>query len=155
MELFDPRKPNALAHAGTFNNNVLTMAAGRAGLEQVFTPERAAELHAVGERLRADLNDIGSGTLMKVTGVGSIMCFHFTTTPASAIKSHLGLKDVDATLAGLFHLFLLERGYYIARRGFLALNLALSDQDYAGFLAAVKVFVDEHRSLLTESRARL
>ncbi|MEO8714601.1 MAG: aminotransferase class III-fold pyridoxal phosphate-dependent enzyme, partial [Acetobacteraceae bacterium] len=28
MDLFDPRRPDALPHAGTFNNNVLTMSAG-------------------------------------------------------------------------------------------------------------------------------
>jgi phosphonate transport system permease protein len=32
MGQFDPRRPNALAHAGTFNNNTLTMAAGSAAL---------------------------------------------------------------------------------------------------------------------------
>jgi glutamate-1-semialdehyde 2,1-aminomutase len=31
MELFDPTKPDHLPHAGTFNNNALTMAAGAAG----------------------------------------------------------------------------------------------------------------------------
>ena len=47
MDLFDPRRADALPHAGTFNNNVLTMAAGLAGLTQVYTlgggarPERA------------------------------------------------------------------------------------------------------------------
>jgi glutamate-1-semialdehyde 2,1-aminomutase len=30
MDLFDPRRPDALPHAGTFNNNVLTMSAGLA-----------------------------------------------------------------------------------------------------------------------------
>ena len=35
MSLYDPRRPGALAHAGTFNNNVLSMAAGYAGLATV------------------------------------------------------------------------------------------------------------------------
>ena len=33
MDLFDPRRADALPHAGTFNNNVLTMSAGLAGLD--------------------------------------------------------------------------------------------------------------------------
>ena len=41
MDLFDPRRPDALPHAGTFNNNVLTMAAGLAGLTEVYTPDAA------------------------------------------------------------------------------------------------------------------
>ena len=34
MELFDPTKPDHLPHAGTFNNNALTMAAGVGGLRR-------------------------------------------------------------------------------------------------------------------------
>ena len=41
MDLFDPRRPDALPHAGTFNNNVLTMSAGLAGLTEVYTPDAA------------------------------------------------------------------------------------------------------------------
>ena len=32
MERYDPRGAGAIPHAGTFNNNVLSMAAGVAGL---------------------------------------------------------------------------------------------------------------------------
>ena len=37
MGQFDPRRPGALPHAGTFNNNILTMSAGVAGLRHVST----------------------------------------------------------------------------------------------------------------------
>lgn len=148
MSLFDPRSPDALAHAGTFNNNVLTMAAGRAGLEQVFTPERATQSHFRGDGLRQKLNQLGHGTLMQVTGVGSIMCFHFTRTSAAAIKSHKDITDADGVLSGLLHLFLLEKGFYIARRGFLALSLALSDEELEGFVLAVSEFIRQFQSML-------
>ena len=39
MEGYDPTRPGALFHAGTFNNNVLSMSAGIAGLTQVLTPD--------------------------------------------------------------------------------------------------------------------
>ncbi len=52
MELFDPTKPNSLPHAGTFNNNVLTMAAGVAGYGEVYTPAAADVLNARGEKMR-------------------------------------------------------------------------------------------------------
>ena len=32
MGRYDPRRPDALPHAGTFNNNILTMSAGLAGM---------------------------------------------------------------------------------------------------------------------------
>ncbi|EME41034.1 hypothetical protein DOTSEDRAFT_91075 [Dothistroma septosporum NZE10] len=153
MELFDPRNPNALAHAGTFNNNVLTMAAGRAGLEHVFTPQRAAQLHEQGELLRKRLQDVCQGTILEVTGLGSIMCFHFIRTPATQVKSHKDLLGADATLSGLLHLFLLERDFYIARRGFVALSLALDFADVDGFVNAVTKFIQTYRQLIVEKNS--
>ena len=79
MGRFDPSRPDAFAHSGTYNNNVLTMAAGVAGLSKVFTPEAADALSATGERFKARLNRIGErhGVPVQVTGVGSILCMHF------------------------------------------------------------------------------
>lgn len=148
MELFDPRKEGSLKHAGTFNNNVLTMSAGRAGLEQVFTPERAERLHATGEQLRRTLQEVAPGSLLKVTGYGSVLCFHFTKAEARDIRSSSDLRDEDDTLGGIFHLFLLSKGFYIARRGFLALSLALDETDLSGFVDAVGAFIKEYPSLL-------
>src|SRR6202022_3833389 len=51
-ERFDPRRPDAFQHAGTFNNNVLTMNAGLVGLTEIYTPERAHTLNEWGDRLR-------------------------------------------------------------------------------------------------------
>src|SRR5258708_30117101 len=41
MELFDPTRPDSLPHAGTFNNNAPTLAAGPPGHREVFTPAGA------------------------------------------------------------------------------------------------------------------
>jgi glutamate-1-semialdehyde 2,1-aminomutase len=38
MARFDPARADALPHAGTFNNNMLTMTAGLAALSEIFTP---------------------------------------------------------------------------------------------------------------------
>ncbi|KAI9735859.1 MAG: hypothetical protein M1834_001324 [Cirrosporium novae-zelandiae] len=145
MELFDPRS-NGIRHAGTFNNNVFTMAAGRAGLEQVFTPDRAKELHAAGEELRRKLNDIGKGTTMRVLGCGSIMAFHFTKTPLEQIHSPNDFED-NPLLLDLLHLYLLDQGYYIARRGFMSLSLALKPSDLDGLAQTVGSFLREYGAM--------
>lgn len=129
---------------GTFNNNVLTMAAGRVGLEQVFTPAQAEMLHARGEKLRKALQNASQGTSMQVTGYGSVMCFHFSRSEASDIKSPNDLRDDDKTLGSVFHLFMLEKGFYIARRGFLALSLALTDEQLSAFVAVVQDFLRQY-----------
>ena len=149
MELFDPRTKGSLAHAGTFNNNVLTMAAGRVGMEKVFTSERAQQLHDRGERLRTDLQAVSDGSLMKWTGLGSIMNVTFTSTPIEAIKCPEDFGKPLTELGDLLHLYLLERGFYIARRGFIALSLALTDDDLAKFVDAVRDFLKQHVHLVT------
>lgn len=122
------------------------MSAGRVGLEQVFTPSQAEKLHARGEKLRRALQEAGRGTLMKVTGYGSIMCFHFTKSEVQAIKSPQDLRDDDKTLGSIFHLFLLDKGFYIARRGFVALSLALTDEQVEAFVAAVQGFLAQYQT---------
>ena len=136
MDQFDPTLPGALAHAGTFNNNVLTMAAGSAALSKVFTPDAARALGVRGDHVRDTLNARFSelGADWQCTGLGSIMNLH----PSRAAVRHPGdLAAADDRRRELLFLDLLEAGYYIARRGFIALSLALSDDDLDDFVAAV------------------
>ncbi|QVM06564.1 hypothetical protein D8B26_001271 [Coccidioides posadasii str. Silveira] len=56
LQLFDPRTTKVpLGHAGTFNNNVLSMAAGCAGLD-VYSAQRVARLNELGSTLKARLH---------------------------------------------------------------------------------------------------
>jgi glutamate-1-semialdehyde 2,1-aminomutase len=148
MSRFDPRRADAWAHAGTFNNNVLTMAAGVAAMSSVYTPEAAEQLTAHGDCLRDRLNTIGRqrGLPVQVTGAGSILAMHFQTKP---IRRPADAKETPAEVRGLFHLEMLRSGYYLARRGFISLSLPLVTADYDGFTAAFEGFLDEHRTLLS------
>jgi len=147
MTRFDPRSAEAFPHAGTFNNNVLSMAAGTAGLAAIFTPEAARALNARGEALRARLNEIGraSRTDLQVTGRGSIMTVHFTR---GEIRSAGDLAAADPDAKALFHLALLARGQYLSRRGFISLSLALSDADLDSFAGAVAEVLAAHGPVL-------
>lgn len=138
MRLYDPRDPNALMHAGTFNNNVLTMAAGYAAMSKLLTPERCVALNAAGDRLRDQLTQIfeQTGAPYAVSGLGSVMTIHPT-----------GAEDVVPQLRDLLFFDLLQRGYYIARRGMIALSLPVTDEDLDGFLEAVTEMVDERHDV--------
>ena len=57
MEMYDPRKSGGLAHAGTFNNNVISMAAGCAGCK-VLDEETTNRLNGLGERLKETVTDV-------------------------------------------------------------------------------------------------
>ena len=147
MRRFDPSRPDALFHAGTFNNNVLTMAAGLAGLTQVFTPQAAQELSDRGDRLRERMNAAISahGQPMQVTGQGSVMCVHFTAKP---VRSPDDLADEDPRLPALFHLDMLTRGQYLAPRGMLAVSLPMGEAGFDGLVAALGGFLDDYGPLL-------
>lgn len=137
MSLFDPARPDGLAHAGTFNNNVASMLAGHAGLTRVFTPEVAETHTARGDALRSDLNRVFEETHsgFRATGVGSLMNIHATTENVVRPED---LAASDPRRKELLYLDLLEEGYYIAARGYLALSLAVTDVQLAGFLDAVR-----------------
>jgi glutamate-1-semialdehyde 2,1-aminomutase len=149
MERFDPSRPDAVPHSGTYNNNVLSMAAGVAGLSEVFTPDVAEALTAAGERLKARLNGLGArhGVPVQVTGVGSILCVHFQAQP---VRQPDDTAHTRAAARALFHLEMLERGFYVARRGFLALSLPLSEHDHDAFSDAFEDFLATYGPLLAD-----
>lgn len=137
---FDPRR-GGLSHAGTFNNNVLTMAAGIAGLEQVYTRDEALTLNARGDRLREQLNEVLAPLPMQFTGQGSVMNLHPTglpiRCPADIPTDRNGLRD-------LFFFHLLECGIYSARRGLFALSLPLTDHELNRLVTATQAFVERY-----------
>jgi glutamate-1-semialdehyde 2,1-aminomutase len=143
MERYDPSVPGSLAHPGTFNNNTVTMAAGLAGLREVFTPEAAADLNARGDRLRQRLGSVFAevDVAVQATGIGSIVGLHFQRTP---IWSARDIEPAPEKRA-LLHLELIDRGFYIARRGYLALPLPVTDGDVDAFVDAVRDVVGTHQ----------
>ncbi len=147
MEQFDPRRADALGHAGTFNNNALTMAAGLAGLTQVLTPTALDVLNQRGERLREQLNEVfrRHAVGLQFTGLGSVMQLHATDRP---LRSAADLAGTDDRVKALLFFDLLERGIFLARRGLVALSLPFGDAQAEEFVAALEAVVAARSSLL-------
>jgi glutamate-1-semialdehyde 2,1-aminomutase len=139
MGRFDPARPDALQHGGTFNNDVLTMAAGAAGLTRVLTAGEIARLNALGDGLRDRLNAFAAarGAVFCATGYGSLVGLHFTRGP---VRSQADVPDASE-LRGLLHLHMLERGFSYGRRGFIALSLPLGEVEVDGFASSVEEFL--------------
>ena len=134
MSRFDPSQPGALPHAGTFNNNVLSMAAGLAGLTRVLDDARLDALNARGDRLREGLQSAMAPHGWTATGMGSMVGFHPVPGP---VRAPADIADADDRRRELLFLDLLERGWYAAPRGFIALSIEVTDDDVDGFVAAV------------------
>lgn len=147
MALFDPTGAKPLPHAGTFNNNTLTMTAGRVGLTEVYTREACVAHNSRGEALKARLNDMFMRyqAPMQVTGVGSLLTLH---PLGGAISSAEDAAKADLRLKRLTYFHLLDHGIYVAERGFMALALTLSDVDFDALETALAGFVERYRGLL-------
>ena len=147
IDQFDPRRPGALPHAGTFNNNVLTMAAGAAGLRDVYTAEVALAHNQRSDRFRDKLNEVATAedAAAQVTGLGSIMCVHFQREPIR------NLSDAAVTAPAarsLFHIEMLLDGVYVGQFGFMSPCLALVEADYEAFEGSFRRFLRDYRRLL-------
>ncbi|HVZ09607.1 aspartate aminotransferase family protein [Rhodopila sp.] len=147
MELFDPRRPDALPHAGTFNNNVLTMSAGLAGLTEIYTPDAALALNRRGDALRDRLNALcaQAGAPMQFTGIGSMLAVHFTR---GAVRSPADAAAANQKLKELFFFDLLAHGIWLARRGMMTVSLPIGDAECDRLAGAVQEFLAGRRSLL-------
>jgi glutamate-1-semialdehyde 2,1-aminomutase len=139
MQMFDPRRSDAVAHAGTFNNNILAMAAGLVATRDLLTAEALDRLNSRGEHLRETLNRLfeRQGAPFRTTGIGSLMNIH----PIGRAE------DASAVRALLYHELLAE-GIFIAQRGLIALSMPISQEDIDAFLTAVGAFIDRNGCVL-------
>lgn len=143
MAMFEAKVP----HAGTFNNNVLSMAAGGVAMGEIFTAEVAEALFQRGEKLRARVNAVAqeAGVPLCFTGLGSMLNVHFRKlAPDRAYVSTPG----EEALRELFFFDMLEAGIYLARRGMVALSLPVGEADLDRFVAAVTEFCESRATLL-------
>ena len=136
MGAFDPARGGGLTHGGTFNNNVVTMAAGAAALGELLTADVLDALFDRGESLQARLTEVlaASPLPLCVSGMGSLMTIHAVDGPVSSPHD---LADADPVLKELLFHELLDRGIYLAPRGYMALSVAISDDDCDRMVAAV------------------
>jgi glutamate-1-semialdehyde 2,1-aminomutase len=147
LDIYDPRRPDAIPHAGTFNNNTLTMNAGYAGLTQVYTAEAAEALNASGEALRASLNALTrtKGLPVQFTGIGSMMAVHFRD---GAIRTFADIQAGRQDLKPLLQFDLLARGIYSPRRGMYVLSLPMGEAERDALCAAFEEFFDSRAGLI-------
>ena len=132
LERFDPSRKAAWPHAGTFNNNILTMTAGYTGLNEVFTAEVANAFFDSGNNFRQTLSSAVAELELpvQITGLGSIMAFHFSETPPTA---PINPAQTSSKLYELIHIDMMLRGQYFARRGMINLSLPMTDETFANF----------------------
>jgi glutamate-1-semialdehyde 2,1-aminomutase len=127
MVIFDPSAPRHLHHSGTFNGNLMTMAAGCVTLD-LLTRSEIARINTLGERLADGLRRLLAGRpdLQGVVNCcGSLVHVNFGTEGELRNYSDLNLAS---SAVGRFHLAALDEGLYFAPRGFMNTSTAMDEQ---------------------------
>ncbi len=147
IDRFDPASTGSFSHGGTFNNNILSMAAGFAGFTEVLTEEASRAVNERGDRLREAMNATleRHGVEGVVLGRGSLMALHFVAGP---VDTPAPLDMADPDLIALWHVEMLLRGFHVTPRGMLALSLPFGDAELAAFVEAFDDFLTSHRAVL-------
>jgi len=78
--------------------------------------------------LQAGSGDVNRPPKMYIKGVGSLMCIHFAGPEKELLQ-------------GLFWHHMLEKGVYMAQRGFVALSIEITEEHVDQFVGAVEEFV--------------
>jgi glutamate-1-semialdehyde 2,1-aminomutase len=182
MTMFDPRG-GVLSHAGTFNNNIITMAAGCAGMD-IYTEIEVQRLNALGENLKSGIEKVltkygltvvpkkgpcpmknelespftgeQSGYHAKEISVESLSLAEkrdgatniWVTGQGSMVHIHFAGESEKSFLTLLWH-HMLDHGIYMAQRGFMGLNLELTDVHMEKFIEAIDGFVGKYRQALS------
>ncbi len=146
MAAFDPHR-GGLAHGGTFNNNAFTMAVGAAVHETLIDADALATVNKRGDTLRDGLNErfASSSLSFCASGWGSLNTVHPVDGP---VRTPADLRGADPRWRELFFFALLEAGFYLAPRGYLAISMDITDDDVDAFLDAVGEFCARHAGLV-------
>jgi len=124
MSAFDPRNRGTIFHAGTFNGNPVTCAAGTVSVREL-TQARIDKMGKQAERLAAELARAARQAELpfSVRQYGSLMNVFFLKEPPPAT-----IAREDARAVASFHLAALNQGLFLAPRGMIALSTVITDE---------------------------
>jgi glutamate-1-semialdehyde 2,1-aminomutase len=139
MDLLEPRKHGGRAPitaASTFGGNVTAMAAGIACVEQL-TPELHDHVTALGDRLRAGIDEIGRrhGIPLHATGAGHLTGLHWAAERVVDYRTRM--QDDDGKVTNLV-MGLMNEGYFTFSFGYLLVNRAFTEEQIDDFHAALE-----------------
>jgi glutamate-1-semialdehyde 2,1-aminomutase len=137
-EAFEPVEKGEVYQVGTFNGNPLAMAAARASLTEVLTPEAYKRLEALEARLLKGCEDVieRHGLPGYAVGLGAKGCITFSPEPVVDYESFKANQDGELTdLAWLYNM---NRRVYMTpgREEEWTLSVAHSDEDCDAVVAA-------------------
>jgi glutamate-1-semialdehyde 2,1-aminomutase len=112
-EVMEVVEDGSVYQVGTYNGNPLSMAAARAGLLEVLTPEAYTHLDALNEHLLKGCDEVIEKYNLPgyAVGVGSKGCVTFS--PKKIVDYETFKENQDADLCDLAWLYNMNRGIYM------------------------------------------
>ena len=142
MSLFDP-VDGAIAHAGTFNGNPMTMAAGEVTMS-ALTPDAYRRMSDLGASLRGRLQAVFDELDVdaQVTGVASLFGVHFTSEDVTDYRSVL---RADRDMKQRLFIAMLNEGVLLQVHGSGALSTLTTEADVDTLIEAYRNAVQRVR----------
>lgn len=112
MQSAPSRQGVRVTHAGTFNGNPVTMAAGLATLQQL-TPATFERMNAQAERIRSELAALLQGLPLQISGTGSLFKINATDR---AIVDYRGTMTANQQWEEVLAMALLSEGFFLTTR---------------------------------------
>lgn len=156
MEVFNPAQRNPVMHASTFSGNPMTMAAGLAAMQH-FDAAEASRINALGERLRAGINQVfqAQGIRGGAAGSASLSNILFTSEMPADARGSLDAMIDAGHIARLFHLGLLRHGIFAAGRLMFAISTPMTEAEIDVAIAAVGQTLAELKPVIQAERPAL
>jgi glutamate-1-semialdehyde 2,1-aminomutase len=137
LDVTSPAAKDRVTHAGTFNANPVTLAAGKATLE-LLTRDALAELSRRGQALRDELKSICSGLPLQVTGAGSLFKI---TASGEAIRDYRNSVTADRSWEAYVSLELINRGFLLTAQLQGCLSTVTTDAQVEALLESIRHIV--------------
>ena len=137
MSMWDPSRGGAtVQHAGTFNGNPMTAAAGIATLE-TLTPDRYVHLEKLGDLVRSELRALFAEleVPMGVTGIASLFALQFTS---EEVVDYRTSATNDRNMLDTMFIGLLNEGFLLSSRCLGSVSTVHTEDDVHAFVGAVK-----------------
>ncbi|MDP6666572.1 MAG: aminotransferase class III-fold pyridoxal phosphate-dependent enzyme, partial [Dehalococcoidia bacterium] len=137
MAMWDPSDGGpTVQHAGTFNGNPMTAAAGIATLE-ALSPDKYEYLERLGDLLRCKLRELFAEleVPMGVTGVASLFALQFTSEEVVDYRTY---ATNDAEMLRTMFIGLLNEGFLMSNRCAGNVSTVHTEADVDAFVGAVR-----------------
>ena len=142
MELFETRQ---VMHGGTYNANVMTVAAGLAAIEELEknSGEVYTTMNRRGKHLMDELQRIATRQKIEISVPGFGTVFHPLFGSSSRIENYRQFATQDAEFKNRFYARLQSNGTRVTARGTWFLSTAHSDKDIDQTLEQVQKTMEE------------